>query len=301
MLNPITEMKSQITTAKVLQRDLRATLKEKQKAVENFYVAKEKAEAIPPQPKPEPIKIDTPPPPKRIITDQTKEKALLKMAKEQYQNYADVAKFAETLNLRAGVVYLVLKHHGFIKQNETTQYRVLDAYYKYNGNLKAITEETGLTVWICARTLQELGLSPNWASYKNRAESTNKGDWAEEEFRRLVPGALDMNMQYQMNNPLFDFIVNDKTVDVKMSTVGKNKNSYQIRIRHTKDGELPDFFCLFLMIDKDKYNILLIPKEILPDNQTQLNIVSKGTPANSSMYWDFEVQPSALAAMLGDI
>ena len=186
---------------------------------------------------------------------------------------------------------------------------MLDAYYRHNGNLKAITVETGLTVWIVAKTIEQLGLSPNWASYRDRAESGKTGDWAEEEFRLLVPGALDMNMQYQMNNAVFDFIVNDKTVDVKSSTItGRGQLQYFLKIRRTLDDEeLPDFFCLFCIKDKEKpyksdnYHILLIPKEVLPQGRVKISIVPKGRQANSAMYWDFEVEPSALAAMLGDL
>lgn len=245
----------------------------------------------------------------RIIADNEKEQQLLQMAKDRYQSYQDIAMFAKALDLRPGIVYLTLKHHSFIKQNETTEYRVLDAYYRNNGNLKAITEEVKLNVWLCAKTIEKLGLPPNWASYKERADSGKVGDWAEEEFRRLVPGALDMNMQYQMNNPLFDFIVNGKTVDVKSSNLRVNRTSlqYSVRIRNHSDSEMPDFFCLFLIKERNKeakegnYHILLIPKEVLPSKNISISIVPKNTEANSAMYWDFEVEPAALAAMLDDI
>ncbi|MFK5041539.1 hypothetical protein ACI3P4_11670 [Glaesserella parasuis] len=59
---------------------------------------------------------------RRIIADKDKEQQLLKMAKEHYTSYADVAKFADALNLRAGIVYLTLKYinsqnflHNFTK------------------------------------------------------------------------------------------------------------------------------------------------------------------------------------------
>ncbi|MGX2974435.1 riboflavin synthase subunit alpha [Ursidibacter arcticus] len=315
MLNPITEIKASITTAKVIQRDLNQTLKEKQKAIHSFYSAKEKAEQTacsdktPEVPTKTNITAEKTAPPKRIIADEEKEKQLLEMAKAHYQSYEDVAKFAKALDLRPGIVYLTLKHHSFIKQTESTQYRVLDSYYKNNGNLRAITEDVKLNVWLVSKTLEQLGISPNWASYKERAETGNVGDWAEEEFKRLVPNALDMNIQYQMNNPVFDFIVNEKTIDVKSANPRASRNTFQyaFRIRSHIDDEVPDFFCFFLIKDKIKepkqgnYHILLIPKEILPEKNLSITIVPKGVVANSAMYWDFEVEPSALAAMLGDL
>lgn len=308
-INPITEMKADLTVAKVLQRDLHSALKDKQKAVRDFYVAKEKSETTACEPAP-PV---PPPPPRSTIADQEKEQQLLQMAKARYQDYKDVAIFANELGLRAGIVYLALKHHGFIKQNETTEYRVLDAYYKSNGNLREITEQTQLTVWICSQTLQKLGIAPNWASYKERGElgSYTQGGWAEEEFKRLVPSAVDMNMQYRMNNPRFDFIVNEKEIDVKFSTKRQTRgNNWQYVFRYNPDN-LPDFFCLFCSLDKSEdnkaipsgYRILLIPKEILPSNKKQLVITATegNERAASAMYWDFEVQPAALSAMLGEL
>ncbi|MEG9531936.1 riboflavin synthase subunit alpha [Mannheimia indoligenes] len=312
MLNPISEMKSEITTAKILQAELHNTIKQKRESVKQFYAAKEKAEeAI----KPEPPKATIEPPPVakyRVIADEEKEQALLKMAKAEYESYDDVAKFAKALNLHAGVVYLTLKHHGFIKQNETTQYRVLDSYYRNNGNLKAIVADVGLNVWLCAKTIEQLGLSPNWQSYKEDKVETNLGDWAEEQFRQLVGNALDMNRYYQASNPNYDFVINGKTVDVKGSTLktGSEENArspqYAFRI---KSDNPPDFYCVFLIKEKDKpysldnCHILLFPKEILPNNRKGVYIAQKSdtSTALSQMYWDFEVEPAALATMLEHI
>lgn len=315
MINPILEMKTETILAQTLNRDLKQTIKERRQSISRFCKAKEKSTIVAPiNPKIEEKdsclkEKSSNKPPLQIMVDLEKEKQLLKMAKEEYQSYADIAKFSERLNLRPGIVYLTLKHHNFIQQNETTQYRVLDAYYKSNGNLRGVTEITGLNVWICAKTLEQLGISPNWASYKDRAETGNLGDWAEEEFKKLVPTALDMNMQYQMNNPGFDFMVNGKTIDVKSSNIRKSRSSlqYAFRIRGENKTDLPDFFCLFLIKEGCKepksgnYNILLIPKEVLPEKNLSINISLKEGKGNSTMYWDFEVEPSVLHSILDEI
>ncbi|MEG9482800.1 riboflavin synthase subunit alpha [Mannheimia sp. HC-2023] len=311
MLNPITEMKAELTTAKVLQTELHHTLKKKRESIQSFYQAKEKAESEIP-PKPQKVGIEPPTQPKyRVIADQEKEQALLKMAKAEYQSYADVAKFAEVLNLRAGVVYLTLKHHGFIKQNETTQYRVLDSYYKNNGNLRAITEDTGLTVWICSQTIKQLGLSPNWQSYRQSIGigGNGIGGAGENEFARLVPFAVDMNQDYQANNPIFDFVVNEKTIDVKTGALRINASTresgnYVFRL----SNERPDFYCFFVIQNEEKgciagnYRILLIPAEVIPEGKTAVYIShAPEEDVKSSLYWDFEVEPAALATMLEHI
>lgn len=307
MNNPITEIKADTTTAQALHNELQYTLNKKRQAVRNFYEKRALAEK---ENAPKPIIAPPPAKPKfNIIADKDKEAELLKMAKARYQSYADVALFAKELNLRAGVVYLTLKHHGFIRQTETTQYRVLDSYYRNNGNLKVMTEETGLTVWICAKTIEQLGLSPNWAGYKSSLLSgcKSQGRSGEEEFARLVPEALDMNAEYKFSNEAFDFILNEKKIDVKTYNSFNNRGtkSYVLRLNH---GEQPDFYCVFLIIDKEKgcvagnYHILLIPSVIIPDGKTSVHISpTKDSNRGSAFYWDFEVEPAALATILENL
>lgn len=100
------------------------------------------------------------------------------------------------MNIRAGAVYVVLKAHNFIKHADTTEHRVMTAYFKHNGKLAAITEETGLTVWIVAKTIENLGYSPRRQEYRDSRYITGSGRGgigAEEQFKRLVPDAVDMN------------------------------------------------------------------------------------------------------------
>ena len=248
---------------------------------------------------------------RRIIADETKEQQLLHLAQTQYQSYKDIAVFAEECGLKPGIVYHTLKYHNFIQQNETTEYRVLDAYYQCNGNLRGIVEMTGLGVWICAKTLENLGFSPKWQSYREiyQANSTPAGGWAEQEFKRLVPDAIDMNNHYRMNNPRFDFLFKDKEIDVKFSALRKTKGSnYQYSFRYKPD-EMPDLFCFFIAAisteelksqTPDEYKILLIPSAALPPDRDALNINHdrNNKKALSRMYWDFEVAPAALESFL---
>lgn len=310
MINPITEMRADITTTKVLQAELQQTLKQKRQAVHGFYTAKTKAENELPAERN--VQIEPPKTPKYSpMADKSKEAELLKMAKARYQSYHDIAVFAKELGLRPGVVYLTLKHHNFIKPTESTQYRVLESYYRHNGNLRSITEETGLTVWICAKTIEQLGLSPKWQSYRASLSTTASGigNSGEEEFIRLVPQAVDMNQDYLMNNPTFDFIINEKTIDVKTGTLRINNSTskdgnYAFRV----NNERPDFYCFFCVKDSEKgvisgnYHILLIPSVIIPSDKTTVFIShDKHANKNSALYWDFEVEPAALESVLESI
>ncbi|SUB28755.1 Uncharacterised protein [[Pasteurella] mairii] len=142
-----------------------------------------------------------------------KKEALLNWAKAHYRDYKDVIVGANTLDMPPGVVYSLLKQHDFIKKTDTTEYRVMMAYFKYNGRLCDIVKETGLTVWIVAKTIEALGYSPRWQEYRNSRYVSKvgvAGVGAEEKFKQLVPDAVDMNEEYRENNRDFDFIVHEK-------------------------------------------------------------------------------------------
>lgn len=73
-----------------------------------------------------------------VIQQQERETQILNWAKENYKDYHDIQICAEKLNIRAGAVYTVLKTHNFIKHADTTEHRVMSAYFKHNGRLAAI-------------------------------------------------------------------------------------------------------------------------------------------------------------------
>lgn len=243
-----------------------------------------------------------------------REKLILDWAKKHYKSYQDIQHFpfdsyTGTPKISAGVVYLCLKKHSFLGKTESTEYRVMDAYFRHNGRLADICDETGLKVWIVAKTIENLGYSPRWQEYRESRYITKQGNFgigAEAEFRRLVPSAVDMNEDYKENNPAFDFIVNDKTVDIKEATLVKRRTSLVWDIHIKATNERPDFYCLFLCLDKEKrakgdYHLLLIPKEALPesDRTRMLNISGRDTPAHRH-WFQFEVDPAALGYMLGE-
>lgn len=58
-------------------------------------------------------------------------------------------------------------------------------------------------------------------NYTTRPQSLGGG--AEKLFQSMVPNALDANESIQLNNPDFDFIYKDLTIDVKFSSAHKRK------------------------------------------------------------------------------
>lgn len=235
------------------------------------------------------------------------EQKIINWAKDNYKNYKDIQKCAEELKVRAGVIYVILKAHKFIQQTETTEYRVMSAYFKYNGRLADIVKETGLTVWIVAKTIENLGYPPKWQEYRDSRYITKSGTagvGAEDKFRSLVPDALDMNEDFAENNPIYDFIVHEKTVDVKELTIITSSGRSPYWELKLKGKEVyPDYFCLFLCQDKNnringEFDILLIPSAVIPDNRKTLAIRSEESE-NKNFWYQFRVDPNSLAYMLG--
>lgn len=247
--------------------------------------------------------------------DDPRERIILDWAKTHYQDYRSINcfpfhQYEGKPKITAGVVYLCLKKHSFIRQNETTEYRVMDAYFRFGGNLQYMCEELGLTVWVVAKTVEKLGCSPRWHEYRESryVTRTSSGTSAEMKFKQLVHEAVDMNEDYRENNPVFDFIVNEKTVDVKEMTIISRKGGDERKYYDFKfpkyDEDRADFYCLFLCKDKEirmkgEFDIILLPKEALPQGKGQIQISVCPTANTHKFFYQFQVDPASLAYMLG--
>lgn len=310
------ETQTEIIVGQALTQQLKqvSRLDAMKKSVNTFIQRKEKVSTgqVLKQSIPEKTKemlSDVPPPalpPKEI------EEKILAWAKTHYQTISDIKACADEIAVSAGKVYHTLKHHSFIKQNETTEYRVLSGYFKHNGRLADITKETGLSVWIVAKTIEKLGYSPKWQEYRHSryATKTTIGIEAEAEFKKLVPEALDANEELRENMPSFDFIINEKTVDVKESALTETRGSNVWRFRiPALIADRADLYCFFLCYNREKrlkgeYDIILVPKEVIPEctrNQSRyrnLNIVPDPKTENYQFYYQFKVEPEHLAYML---
>ncbi len=300
----VAECKTEKVLAQSLQRDLKHTsskLAKKRKSLNDYHKKQATAPKAPPKPK---APLST-----KIHVASDSEKKIITWAKENYKSIDDIQIGAKELAIKAGEVYTVLKHHSFIKQNETTEYRVLDSYFKNHGNLQKIVDDTGLGVWIVAKTVENLGYSPRWHEFRQSryiTKSQHLGIGAEKKFKELVPQAVDVNEDFRECNPYYDFVVNHKTVDVKdlaptKRKAQKNHNTYWFW--RLPKNEQADFYCLFLCHDKDKridgdFTILLIPKEVLPQ-ATQTSISTSAENESYKFWFQFEVDACALPYMLG--
>lgn len=302
------ETQAEVILAGSLQRSLQAStvkLAKKRKGIKDYCEKKATA--------PKAVQVTQPkkkkPSPMKLSDDE--QQAVIDWAKQHYSTVADIKRCADELKIKAGQVYYTLKKHSFVAQKDTTEHRVLAAYYRHNGDLKKIAEDTGLGVWIVAKTVESFGYSPRWHDYKNSRYAIRRGSLglsAERKFKEFVPDAVDANEELRECNPVYDFVVGDFTVDVKEATPitekrAKSASEYWLTRLSNDADEMADFYCLFLCYNKEKrlegdYSVLLIPKEVLPDVR-RIQISLNPETQSNKFYFQFEVEPIALPYMLG--
>ena len=109
-------------------------------------------------------------------------------------------------------------------------------------------------------------------NYTTRPQSLGGG--AERLFQSLVPDALDANDYIQLNNPDFDFIYKDLTIDVKYSSAHKRKEGYSIHWSLRCTGDM-DLIVAFLEREEgselDEPIIAVIPKTIFPIEKIEIH------------------------------
>ena len=109
-------------------------------------------------------------------------------------------------------------------------------------------------------------------NYTTRPQSLGGG--AERLFQSLVPDALDANESIQLNNPDFDFIYKDLTIDVKFSSAHKRKEGHNIHWSLRCSGNI-DLIVAFLEREEgselDEPIIAIIPKAVFPREKIEIH------------------------------
>lgn len=120
--------------------------------------------------------------------------------------------------------------------------------------------------------LERLGGNFKGINYTTRPQSLGGG--SEKLFQSLVPDALDANESIQLNNPDFDFIYKDLTIDVKFSSAHRRKKDHSIHWSVRCSGNM-DIIVAFLEREEgselDEPNILVIPKAVFPREKIEVH------------------------------
>lgn len=160
---------------------------------------------------------------------------------------------------------------------------IVDIYLRTKDFQRAV-KESGLPALVAHIKLLESGV----VTIKDRidycSESVRRGAEAEKMFQEIVTKAVDANRIIKMNNPIFDFMYGDLTIDIKYSSLHEKKSQRFWEFRPTKS----DILVAFLESEQGtelKYPyILIIPHSLLRTKSTIH--IAKG----SKIFFDFVVQ-----------
>ena len=176
--------------------------------------------------------------------------------------------------------------------------------YKECGNFHQAVKESGLPALVAHVKLLSSGVLKIQDKIKYGSESARLGGKAEELFQKLVPEAVDANKYWQQNNPKYDFMYKNMTIDVKFSSYLKSRKNENSNARYwaVRCNGSANLYVIFLEneknTDEDKKlenpYILLIPNGFL--NTCQKKHFTKG----SVFFTDFQVKKDELNTMLDE-
>ena len=115
---------------------------------------------------------------------------------------------------------------------------------------------------------------------------------------------MDANKYWQVNNPKYDFMYKNITIDVKFSSCYKSRRSKESKARHwtARCNGRADLYVIFLENEKNRNKddklknsyILLIPNGFLHTKE------NKHFTKSSAFFTDFQVKKEELNAMLDE-
>ncbi|MDO4720951.1 MAG: hypothetical protein Q4A78_09855 [Peptostreptococcaceae bacterium] len=99
-----------------------------------------------------------------------------------------------------------------------TKKDIVDIYLE-TGDFQEAVKKSGLPALIAHLKLLESGVLKIQDKIKYSSEAGKLGAMAEERFQELIPEAVDANKILKKNNPVFDFMYGNITIDVKFSSL----------------------------------------------------------------------------------
>lgn len=171
---------------------------------------------------------------------------------------------------------------------------IVDIYMECGDFHKAV-ERSGLPIHVAHLKLLQSGCLKIQDKIQYGSRTAKLGGMAEELFQKYVPDAVDANKYFKKNNPVYDFWFDGLTIDVKYSSLHKNKNGNSTYWQFRTKGE-QDFIVAFLEkecgLELQDPIILLVPMQFL-DEQKELHISHSGP-------WlkEFQIEPEELYSLL---
>jgi hypothetical protein len=162
------------------------------------------------------------------------------------------------------------------------------AIYKETGDFQKSCRLAGLSPLMGMIALSSKGLISRKEKLRYGTSNMKKGSQAEEKFLEMFPDAIDANSA-QSNNPTFDFVLYEETVDVKYSSYHKPKDRTPYwNLRFNGKKGLANHYFVFCENDETLDGLtnpyMIIIPDIFIEAKTTINIY-KG----SSFFKNFRV------------
>ena len=177
-----------------------------------------------------------------------------------------------------------------------TREEIIDLYVE-TGDYNLVQQKSKLPPLRLKILLAKAGVMSIQDKIRYGTKGQKLGGMAEELFQKLVPEATDVNTLYRRNNPDFDFIYGNYTIDIKYSSMYLEKRYKTEEKNHhwsVKCGGNQDAIVAFLERERgkglDNPYILFIPMSFIGEGQKSLHI-SESNP----YFTDCLVEPEELA------
>lgn len=144
-----------------------------------------------------------------------------------------------------------------------TKQEMIDLYVETN-DFHEVKHQSGLPPYIVHIILTQAGVLKIQDKIKYGNKPQKLGGEAEALFQKLVPEAIDANRQFQKNNPIYDFVYRNLTIDIKYSSATKDSRYKTDKIHwHIRAQGNQDIIVAFLEREEgselNEPYILLIP------------------------------------------
>lgn len=161
-----------------------------------------------------------------------------------------------------------------------------------NNDFQKTVMESKIPAYILFMHFLKRGLINKNSHIEFASENMKKGIAAEKLFQKIVPEAVDINSNFKMNNPDYDFTYNGLTIDVKYSSLLERRGCEYWNFKNSK----ADVIIAFLEREKeselnDPY-ILFIPMGIVVGVK-KFHITKSGNYFNN-----FQIQKDKCSEML---
>lgn len=173
---------------------------------------------------------------------------------------------------------------------------IVDLYMEY-GDFREAVKRSGLPAHVAHMKLLKSGCLKVHDKIQFGNAASKLGGQAEELFQKLVPDAVDANRYFKKNNPVYDFMFGNLTIDVKYSSKhtsnrGVGNDYWGFRVKGDQD-----FIVAFLEREKkEELNnpiVLLLPMSFVE------NGAKNTTLTESSPYFkEFQIEPEELQPTL---